>query len=339
MTNNDLNENYDVDFVFPFVDSADPVWQKTAIKVHKKYGRTFNPNSQRFREWDNIVFIFRGIEKFCPWIRKIHLIVACPSQVPSFLKTECEKLNIIYHKDFIPREKRPTFNSCTIESCMPYIFTKDPELLRQFNRGPIDIAEHIIYSNDDLFFTGPMEKSDFFRGGYPCLHFRKVAYNSSQNLVRHQCFNSQNMVAKDFKVFCNGFIFKNTHSMVPMLGSTIKKVFNIHKDEMMDSMTQFREPHNVNQYIYSDYQYMSGEFYDHVFPNQYVSFQDFGIEQICEMIEHSADGRNGKCSDGKDKGYCLCINDSGSGTKFQLYKRRIRQSFSRILPDKCSCEW
>ena len=125
MTNNDLNENYDVDFVFPFVDSADPVWQKTAIKVHKKYGRTFNPNSQRFREWDNIVFIFRGIEKFCPWIRKIHLIVACPSQVPSFLKTECEKLNIIYHKDFIPREKRPTFNSCTIESCMPYIFTKD----------------------------------------------------------------------------------------------------------------------------------------------------------------------------------------------------------------------
>ena len=222
---------------------------------------------------------------------------------------------------------------------MPYIFTKDPELLRQFNRGPIDIAEHIIYSNDDLFFTGPMEKSDFFRGGYPCLHFRKVAYNSSQNLFRHQCFNSQNMVAKDFKVFCNGFIFKNTHSMVPMLGSTVEKVFSIHKDEMLDSMTQFREPHNVNQYIYSDYQYMSGEFYDHVFPNQYVSFQDFGIDQICEMIERSADGRNGKCSDGKDKGYCLCINDSGSGTKFQLYKRRIRQSFSRILPDKCSCEW
>ncbi len=62
----------DIDIVIPWVDSNDEEWQKEKAK----YSETGNVDSRiiRYREWDNLQYVFRGIELNLPWIRKIHFI-------------------------------------------------------------------------------------------------------------------------------------------------------------------------------------------------------------------------------------------------------------------------
>ena len=300
--------DYPIDYVFPFVSQRDLNWQITYKKVSERLGRPANLNSQRFREWDNIQYIFRGIEKFMPWIRNIYFIVCAPSQVPTWMNTD--KVKVIYHKDIIPKKYRPTFNSCTIE---------------MFIKNIPGLAEHFIYANDDLFPIRPMKPEDFFIQGYPALHYRKVFYSDTQNMYRHQCKQGLDMIASDFKVFCSGFLYKNTHSAVPMWKSTMDKVWELHKNEIFNSLSQFREEKNMNQYIYSYYQYMSGQFVDHVFPNMYTAFSDYTIDEVCNFIKTQDTG-------------ILCINDAGKNIRFGYYKEMLKRAFNYILPEKSQYE-
>ena len=84
-------------------------------------------NLLRYRSWDNLQYIFRGIDLFMPYVRKIFLIVSNIEQVPSWLNTE--KVNIVLHKDFIPDTLLPTFNSTTIEMFLPNINVFLPHFL------------------------------------------------------------------------------------------------------------------------------------------------------------------------------------------------------------------
>lgn len=300
--------DYPIDFVFPTVYQTDINWQITYKKVCERLGKPVNLNSQRFRSWDTERFIFRGIEKFMPWIRTVHFVVCAPSQVPAWMNTE--KVHVVLHKDIIPREYRPTFNSCCIE---------------MFLKNIPGLAEHFIYSNDDLFITEPIAKTEFFRRGYPCLHHRKVRYSDTQNLFRHQCKTGLDMICRDFKVYPDGFIWKNTHSMTPMLKSTLEKVWDLHSSEIKKSISKFREPYNMNQYIYSYYQYLSGQFVDYVPKNLYTCFTDYSLDEICKIIEAGNSG-------------LLCINDAGKNIKFQLYKQRLIRSWLKLLPEKSKYE-
>ena len=91
------NEEYKIDFVLPWVDGNDVEWQKDKAKYS---GMKFSDESvARFRDWDNLQYIFRGIEKFTPWVNKVHFITY--GHLPKWLNTENPKLNIVCHKDFI----------------------------------------------------------------------------------------------------------------------------------------------------------------------------------------------------------------------------------------------
>lgn len=300
--------DYPIDFVFPTVYQNDFNWQTTYKKVCQRLGKPVNLNSQRFRSWDTEKYIFRGIEKFMPWIRTIHFVVCAPSQVPRWMNTD--KVHVVYHKDIIPREYRPTFNSCCIE---------------MFLKNIPGLAEHFIYSNDDLFITEPMKKTDFFRRGYPCLHHRKVYYSDTQNMFRHQCKTGLDMICQDFNVYADGFIWKNTHSMTPMCKSTLQKVWDLHNVEIKRSISKFREPYNMNQYIYSYYQFLSGQFVDYVPKNLYTCFTDYTLDEICRIIRGGNSG-------------LLCINDAGKNIKFGLYKQRIIKAWESLLPEKSKYE-
>lgn len=308
MLNQIKADDFPVDFVMPYVDSLDYNWQISYKKVSERMGRPVNLNSQRFRSWDNLYFIFRGIEKFMPWIRKVHLIVCAPSQVPEWLNQET--VDVVYHRDIIPRRYRPVFNSCTIE---------------MFLRNIPDLAEHFIYSNDDVYITDTCEPEDFFTHGYPNLHYRKAYYSDSQNMFRHQCRNGLELVSGDFNVHCDGFIYKNSHSVAPMLKSTLDKVWELHSEAMEDSITRFRTSRNVNQYVYSYYQYFSNMFVDKTFPNMYTCFSDYSLRQICTIID-------------KQITSLLCINDAGHDIRFNFYKEMLRRAFCRILPNKSKYE-
>lgn len=70
---------------------------------------------------------------------------------------------------------------------------------------------------------------------------------------------------------------------------------------------------------------MSGQFVDYIFPNQYLAFTDYSLDQVCNII---TSGKPMMC----------CINDAGKNIKFELYKRKIINAFQTILPEKSQYE-
>ena len=55
-----------------------------------------------------------------PWLRRMHVVVASPSQIPSWLDAAHPRIHIVYHSQLFDRPERdlPTFNSLAIESVL-----------------------------------------------------------------------------------------------------------------------------------------------------------------------------------------------------------------------------
>src|SRR5699024_11566777 len=95
----------------------------------------------RFIDWDNLQYWFRGVEKYAPWVNKVHFVTW--GHVPNWLKVDHPKINVVKHVDFLKEENLPTFNSRAIE----------------INLHRIEgLAEQFVYFNDDMFLTKRSEE-------------------------------------------------------------------------------------------------------------------------------------------------------------------------------------
>ena len=136
---------YPIDIVFPWVDGSDPAWQESKRQYS---GSPADDDEVRFRDWGLLKYVFRGIEQNLPWVRKVHFITC--GHLPEWLNTDCPRLHVVKHSDYIPEQWLPTFSANPIEL--------------NIHRIP-DLSEQFIYMNDDMFFVKPMEPEDFFRNG------------------------------------------------------------------------------------------------------------------------------------------------------------------------------
>ena len=140
-----------IDIVIPWVDGSDPIWQQEFQKYHAQTTGRDDNSEIRYRDWDNLQYLFRGIEKFAPWVRKVHFVTT--GQKPKWLNLNAERLNFVRHEDFIPKEYLPTFSVRPIE----------------LNLHRIEgLSEQFIYFNDDYFLLRPVSPDRFFRHGLPC---------------------------------------------------------------------------------------------------------------------------------------------------------------------------
>ena len=89
----------DIDFVITWVDMNDPKWQAEFAKYARHKGNEKNGVSEaRFRDYGFLRYWFRGVEKFAPWVRKIHFVTS--GQKPEWLDANHPKLNLVSHKDY-----------------------------------------------------------------------------------------------------------------------------------------------------------------------------------------------------------------------------------------------
>ncbi len=137
-----------IDFVIPWVDSSDPEWQ--AQRRQYLPGDLGDGRDIRYRDYETLRYWFRGVDKFAPWVNKIHFITH--GHLPPWLNTAHPKLHIVRHEDYIPIEYLPTFSSHVIEINMHRI------------QG---LADQFVYFNDDIFITRKIMPNDFFSNGIP----------------------------------------------------------------------------------------------------------------------------------------------------------------------------
>ena len=141
----------EIDFVVTWVDMDDPVWKEEFHRYSGKIDNSVNEISEaRFRDYGFLKYWFRGVEKFAPWVRKVHFVTS--GQKPDWLDENHPKLNLVSHKDYIPEQYLPVFNSNLIEIYMHKI----PNLSEQF-----------VYFNDDFFITNHLSPNRFFEDGLP----------------------------------------------------------------------------------------------------------------------------------------------------------------------------
>lgn len=149
---------YDIDMVYLWVDGNDPKWRakRQMLDGNMKYDVSADCKG-RYADNDELKYSLRALEMYAPWIN--HIYIVTDEQVPAWLDESNPRVTIVDHKDILPPEALPCFNSTVIE----HFLSKIPGL-----------SEHFLYGNDDMFFNREVVPGDFFgRDGLPVV---RIAY-------------------------------------------------------------------------------------------------------------------------------------------------------------------
>ena len=243
----------------------DVQWQKDYLSCHRASGYAIQ-NNVRYRSFGTESLLIDCIRMFTPFVRTLYIILARESQKRDWM--EQDGVRVVYHSDFIPRQYRPCFNSCTIEMFMPFISS---------------LSEHFIYGNDDMFPLSPMKEEDFFVDGKPCQHIKEEEYPDDPNIFQQKCMIQQNMVGGAFGKRYTHTLLRNGHSLAPMLKSQCLKVRKVFDDEITRGITLVRKETSYNQYLYVLWQYFTGNYVDRTPKRTYVSVKD-GVEKVRQTL-------------------------------------------------------
>lgn len=226
-----------IDLVVPYVDSEDPNWQKLFNKYNPIQGEEIEGINakNRFRgQGDFFKYWFRCVEQNMPWINNIFLIVQSDSQVPNWLNRD--KITIVYHEDFIPKEYLPTFNSTCIE---------------MFLWNIPNLSEKFLYANDDSYSIRYLKEEWFFDNNK--VRNRTVGIKDKHSVYGNHCLNSYclayNLDTKDIVGIYPGL----EHTIRPYLKEEIKNAFILNKNYILNSISAFREEKNINIYYFDHY--------------------------------------------------------------------------------------
>lgn len=338
-------QNQAIDFVVLWVDGKDPEWKKQRDFYAEQINDddSFRNGNERFRDWEQLNYWFRGVEQFAPWVNRIHFVTC--GHLPGWLDTKHPKLHIVRHDEIIPKEYLPTFSSRAIELCIKNI------------EG---LSERFVFFNDDMFLVSPIPETVFFKDGLPCCevglgsfptnwqHFWSCMLLQDMQLINRN-FISREVVRRHWrKFFCPVYGYrknKNTvlqlpwrresfsffwtpHAPVPYLKSVHEEVWEREKDSLLKTCShRFRSFDDVNQYVFLWWQICEGKFTPARAEtlSAYVSVLD-DPEIICNTIL-------------KHERPILCINDTRlNENEFIERKRRINQAFDALFPEKCSFE-
>ena len=331
----------DIDIVVLWVDGNDPAWLEEKSKYAPPAAKDSN-SVNRYRDWGLLPYWFRSIEKFAPWVRKVHLVTW--GHIPAFLNLNAPKLNVVKHTDFIPAAYLPTFSSHAIEM--------------NIHRIP-DLAEHFIYFNDDMFLLKPMNETGFFRNGLPCTCGREVPwiFNGKVGIWEHAVANDLGVINAHFskkeamarhgkkytdkryrwkdnlrtfllqRLFPDYFTgFQNLHAPGAYLKQTFAEVWAA-EPELLDSTcrNKFRAASDVNQWVCLWWQVASGNFQPYVVDNLVTGVTEQNLDVVCRAIENQAHKM-------------ICVNDPDGDVDFEAMAMMLQQSFEKILPEKSSYE-
>lgn len=148
----------EIDLVYLWVDGSDPNWQAKKLRYTGVLSDNSETNNKgRYISNDELRYALRSAVKHAPWIRRIFIVT--DDQRPSWLDTSGPGIQVVDHREIMPHEILPCFNSSVIE----YFLYRIPGL-----------SEHFLFANDDMFFNAGLPPSFFFAGdGYPVIRLKR----------------------------------------------------------------------------------------------------------------------------------------------------------------------
>lgn len=322
-----------IDFVMIWVDGNDTNWQNE--KSHYQPNASSDNGVARYRDWDNLKYWFRGVEKYAPWVNKIHFVTW--GHLPSWLDVNNPKLNIVNHKDYIPSKYLPTFSANPIELNLHRIS---------------NLSDKFVYFNDDIFIIDKIEKNDFFLNNKVkdiCILQKnnetdktfKGILNNDMELIKQNYSIGKNFISNLPKyinikygkqnirtitaLFSNNKVFYNLHGANAYFKSTFNKAWSLYYNELDNTCThKFRDSSDVNQYVIKYLQFLDNL----VIPSKKI--------QKAYNLSYDLDKA---IVDMENKKYKLvCLNDGNNIKDFEYSKNKINQELQNLFPNKSSFE-
>ncbi len=334
------NTKKQIDFVISWVDGQDREW-KAIKKLYQTELKGVDDREVRYRDWDILRYWFRGVEEFAPWVGKIHFVTW--GHIPNWLDVENPKINIVNHRDILAEEFLPTFNSNAIEL--------------NLHRIP-GLSQCFVYFNDDVFLTGKVCPEDFFIKGLPCdmLALQPVVVKPDNTLMAQIYLNNMIVLSKYFNKRKNilsqpqgyfklgyplRYVFYNLlelsfplftgmmtlHGPAPLRKKTYDQLWEKEKEVLAATCRRrFRSGEDVNQYLFREWQKLSGKFYA-----KNVG-KNFGYFELADMNDKLTKAIK------KKKFRSICINDTRDKIDIEKVKKELGQAFEEVLPDKSRFE-
>lgn len=327
-----------IDFVVTWVDMDDPKWKNEYFRFNEKIDNSVNEFSEaRFRDNGFLKYWFRGVSAFAPWVRKIHFVTS--GQKPDWLNTKNPKLNLVNHKDYIPKKYLPVFNSNLIEIYLHNI----PGL-----------SEHFVYFNDDFYIINHLQTSRFFENGLPkdiavfrtntgISQFEKMLKNNirliNKHFIKKEVLNDSswkwyhksygNKRAFNYLLkYYNKFVTLRTpHNAQPFLKSTFDDVWKHCGNELEQmSLNRFRNTNDYTPELFRTWQICRSNFLPY---NTYKDTKMFPLMIKSRKAIKSI----------RDQSFSLvCLNDNVHIRNYQKTMEKIKGSFEMILPEKSDFE-
>ena len=333
-----MTTNFPIDFVVIWVDMNDPSWQADFARCKGiESTDSYNTGMERFRDYGFLKYWFRGVEKFTPWVNKIHFVTC--GQKPEWLDTSNPKLNLVNHKDIIPAKYLPTFNSGVIE--------------RYIHKIP-GLSDRFVYFNDDFYLLRPVSQKRFFQNGLPC-DIAVFQYNPSwspyyvmlKNNIKiiNSRFDKREVLKRDrdkwftkeygtkvrmnrLMQFYDKFItLRVHHNAQPYLKKSFEEAWAYAGKELeATSQNRFRDKSDYTHELFRTWQICEGNF------TPYNTYKDTKMFPLMVKPKQAVRAiRNQQYS-------LVCLNDNKNIRNYDRLMEEIREAFEAILPEKSSFE-
>ncbi|MBR6298727.1 MAG: Stealth CR1 domain-containing protein [Candidatus Gastranaerophilales bacterium] len=323
-------ESRKIDLVYTWVNGNDTEWKKKKIQLQKQLNCCSNVESEsildcRFTDNDELKYSLRSVEKYIPWIN--HIFIVTDNQKPDWLNTNHPKLTIIDHKEIIPKDCLPTFNSVAIENCICNIK---------------NLSEYFLYACDDMYFVN-FATPDFFytKNNYPICRFRYLRKNPKKTQFNTLIYNARKMVENKY----NKKFEYNPHHCIDAYRKSdfmeFQKVFKKEVDEVIHS--QFRNSNSFERTAYLFYacainhgraKLVKKIDLDLPFTKRIINY--LMKKYAKDSIYFSNKNSHIKDSLKKYNPTLICINDCEKSTTQD--KENIKNILEQLFPDKSSFE-
>lgn len=331
-------QKMEIDFIVTWVDMNDPAWREEFARYSGKTVTERNGVSDaRFRDYGFLKYWFRGVEKFAPWVRRIHFVTS--GQKPEWLDESNPKLHLVSHRDFIPEEFLPTYNSVVIERYMHRID---------------GLADRFVYFNDDFYIINSIAPERFFRNGLPC-DIAAFLYNPSWSQWYRRIKNNMRIINRHFdkrevferdhdkwfhpsyglrarwnyllRPYGKFITLRTPHNAQPYLKSTFEEVWAVAEKELTEtSANRFRSETDYTPELFRTWQICRGNF------EPYNTYSDTKMFPL--MVKSAAAIR----AIYSQQYSLICLNDNVNIRNYDMVMKRLKLAFHHILPQKSSFE-
>ncbi len=216
-----------VDVIIPWLNPTEK-W----FNDYKNYCENENPC--RIRDLQTMQPTLKGILKNMPWVRYIWLVVYDEEQIENLNWQELKnkKVKVIYHRDILPVEFLPNFNSVLTETGFYKIK---------------DLADNIIFMNDDMIVNKFIPEEYYFRNNKP------VHHKTIKNGQRTKQANMWDKILLNTQKICNTLTDKRCvvdtwHMPCPVSKNMLKFIEYKKHNELYESCVnaRIRKPYSID---------------------------------------------------------------------------------------------